>query len=74
MTGADRKTHRCPVEAGRRPMMRNGSHQSREVLTCAGAVEVVARGNDRRVHPDAGQRRRFASAILPLWARKTRPS
>ena len=53
-------------------MVRNGSHPPREVLTSAGAVEVVApRVNDRRVDPDTGQRRRFCSAILPPWVRKT---
>jgi transposase-like protein len=53
-------------------VVRNGCHQPREVLTSAGAVEVVApRVNDRRVDPDTGQRRRFSSAILPPWARKT---
>ena len=40
-------------ENGRRLVVRNGSHQSREVLTSAGAVEVTApRVNDRRVDPD----------------------
>ena len=59
-------------ERGRRLVVRNGSHQPREVLTSAGAVEVVAPGvNDRRVDPDTGQRRRFCSAILPPWVRKT---
>jgi transposase-like protein len=59
-------------ENGRRLVVRNGSHQPREVLTSAGAVEVVApRVNDRRVDPDTGQRARFASAILPAWCRKT---
>ena len=59
-------------EQGRRLVVRNGCHQPREVLTSAGAVEVVApRVNDRRVDPDTGQRRRFSSAILPPWARKT---
>jgi transposase-like protein len=57
---------------GRRQVVRNGYHQPREVLTSAGAVEVTApRVNDRRVDPDTGERRRFASAILPAWARKT---
>jgi transposase-like protein len=57
---------------GRRLVVRNGSHQPREVLTSAGAVEVTApRVNDRRVDPDTGQRRRFSSAILPPWCRKT---
>ncbi len=59
-------------EAGRRLVVRNGSHQPREVLTSAGAVEVTApRVNDRRIDPDTGQRRRFSSAILPPWCRKT---
>jgi transposase-like protein len=59
-------------EQGRRLVVRNGSHQPREVLTSAGAVEVTApRVNDRRTDPDTGQRCRFSSAILPPWARKT---
>lgn len=59
-------------EGGRRLVVRNGSHRPREVLTSAGAVEVVApRVNDRRVDPDTGERCRFSSAILPAWARKT---
>ena len=59
-------------EAGRRLVVRNGSHQPREVLTAAGAVEVVApRVNDRRSDPETGERRRFASAILPPWCRRT---
>src|SRR5207342_1267130 len=50
---------------GRRLVVRNGSHQPREVLTSAGAVEVIApRVNDRRVDPATGERRRFCSAIL----------
>ena len=59
-------------ERGRRLVVRNGTHQPREVLTSAGAVEVVApRVNDRRTDPDTGQRCRFSSAILPPWCRKT---
>ena len=59
-------------EHGRRLVVRNGTHQPREVLTSAGAVEVVApRVNDRRTDPDTGARRRFSSAILPPWCRKT---
>ena len=57
---------------GRRLVVRNGSHQPREVLTSAGAVEVTApRVNDKRTDPETGERRRFSSAILPPWARKT---
>ena len=59
-------------ENGRRLVVRNGYHQSREVLTSAGAVEVtVPRVNDKRTDPDTGERKRFSSAILPPWARKT---
>ncbi|GAA3439579.1 transposase-like protein [Kutzneria kofuensis] len=59
-------------EQGHRLVVRNGHHQPREVLTSAGAVEVTApRVNDKRVDPDTGERKRFSSAILPAWARKT---
>lgn len=59
-------------ENGRRLVVRNGYHQEREVLTAAGAVTVKApRVNDRRVDPDTGERKRFTSAILPAWARKS---
>ena len=59
-------------ENGHRVVVRNGYHQSREVLTAAGAVAAKApRVNDRRVDPDSGQRQRFSSAILPAWARKS---
>ena len=59
-------------ERGRRLVVRNGSHQPREVLTSAGAVGVVApRVNDRRIDPDTGERAKFSSAILPPWCRKT---
>ena len=57
---------------GRRLVVRNGSHQPREVLTSAGAVGVTApRVNDKRTDPGTGERQRFSSAILPAWARKT---
>ena len=53
-------------------MVRNGSHQPREVVTAAGAVGVRApRVNDKRIDPETGERRRSASAILPAWARKS---
>ncbi|GIH29827.1 IS256 family transposase [Acrocarpospora phusangensis] len=59
-------------EHGRRLVVRNGSHQSREILTAAGAIEVTApRVNDKRIDAETGERRRFSSAILPPWARKT---
>nr|WP_328825585.1 IS256 family transposase [Tomitella gaofuii] len=57
---------------GHRLVVRNGYHHEREVLTSAGAVPVTApRVNDKRIDPDTGQRKRFASAILPAWARKS---
>ena len=59
-------------ENGRRLVVRNGSHQPREVLTSAGAVEVtVPRVNDKRTDPGTGERKRFSSVILPPWCRKT---
>lgn len=59
-------------EHGRRLVVRNGHAVPRRVLTSAGAVEVSApRVNDKRVDETTGQRRRFASAILPAWCRKS---
>jgi transposase-like protein len=59
-------------EHGRRLVVRNGYHVGREVATAAGAVPVRApRVNDKRVEEVTGERRRFSSAILPAWARKS---
>ena len=59
-------------EAGRRLVVRNGHHGAREVTTAAGTVPVRApRINDRRVDEATGERRRFSSAILPAWSRKS---
>lgn len=59
-------------EAGHRLVVRNGHHCAREVATAAGAVPVRApRVNDKRTDAVTGQRKRFASAILPAWARKS---
>ncbi len=59
-------------ENGRRLVVRNGYHQSRDILTSAGAIEVtVPRVNDKRTDPATGERKRFSSAIVPPWARKT---
>jgi transposase-like protein len=42
------------------------------VLAAAGAVVVSApRVNDNRVDADTGERQRFSSAILPVWAHKS---
>src|SRR5262245_17026193 len=57
---------------GRRPVGRNGHAVPRQVLTSAGAIDVQApRVNDKRVDEVTGERRRFASAILPAWCRKS---
>ncbi|WP_368669273.1 transposase [Streptomyces hyaluromycini] len=59
-------------ESGRRLVVRNGFHRPRKVTTAAGAIEVKApRVNDGRVDQFTGERRRFSSAILPPWARKS---
>ncbi len=59
-------------ERGHRLVVRNGHAQPRQVLTSAGAIEVVApRVNDKRTDPATGQRKRFRSAILPPWCRKS---
>lgn len=59
-------------ERGRRLVVRNGHAEPRQVLTSAGAVEVVApRVNDKRIDEATGARQRFASAILPPWCRKS---
>jgi transposase-like protein len=59
-------------EHGHRLVVRNGRAVPRQVLTSAGAVEVVApRVNDKRLDGATGERRRFASAILPAWCRKS---
>jgi putative transposase len=53
-------------------VVRNGYAEPRKVLTSSGAVEVVApRVNDKRVDEVTGEHRRFYSAILPPWCRKS---
>jgi putative transposase len=57
---------------GHRLVVRNGFHEPREVATAAGAVPVrQPRVNDKRTDTETGERKRFASAILPAWARKS---
>lgn len=59
-------------ENGHRLVVRNGFHDAREVVTSAGAVPVrQPRINDKRVDQASGERKRFASSILPAWARKS---
>jgi putative transposase len=55
-----------------RLVVRNGFHDPREVSTAAGSVPVrQPRVNDKRIDAETGERKRFASAILPAWARKS---
>jgi putative transposase len=67
------EAHAGEVDAdGRRLVVRNGCHEPREVTTAAGAVRVrQPRVNDRWVDEATGERRRFSSAILPAWSRKS---
>jgi putative transposase len=59
-------------EHGRRLVVRNGFHAERTIATSAGPVQVKApRVNDKRVDEATGERKRFSSAMLPPWARKT---
>lgn len=59
-------------ERGHRLVVRNGHAVPRQVLTSAGAVEVRApRVNDKRIDEVTGERRRYASTILPAWCRKS---
>ncbi|MEY9849706.1 IS256 family transposase [Streptacidiphilus sp. MAP5-3] len=59
-------------ESGRRLVVRNGYHQPRKVTTAAGVIEVKApRINDKRINEATGERKRFSSAILPPWCRKS---
>jgi transposase-like protein len=61
---ADHAEHRD--EAGHALVVRNGLAEPRTVTTAAGALEIQApRVNDRRTG------RRFTSAILPPWARRS---
>jgi putative transposase len=65
--------HRGEVDdRGRRLVVRNGHHAPREVTTAAGAVQVrQPRINDKQTDEVTGERRRFSSAILPAWSRKS---
>ena len=59
-------------ERGRALVVRNGHARPRSVVCGAGAIGVAApRVNDRRVEERTGQRHRFASSILPPYARRS---
>jgi len=59
-------------DRGRRLVTRNGHAEARTITTAAGGIDIEApRVNDRRVDDETGQRRRFASVIVPPWCRKS---
>jgi putative transposase len=59
-------------EQGHALVVRNGYHNERQVLCGAGTIEVRApRVNDRRVDEATGERKRFRSAILPPYMRRS---
>lgn len=59
-------------EHGHRLVVRSGSHEEREVMTAAGVIPVWAPCvNDKRTDEATGERKRFASTILPAGARKS---
>jgi putative transposase len=58
-------------EQGRALVVRNGYARGRKVVAGAGEIKVTApRVNDRRVD-ERGERSRFASSILPPYARRS---
>jgi putative transposase len=59
-------------EQGRALVVKNGYARSRQVVCGAGAIEVRApRVNDKRVDEASGKRKRFRSAILPPYMRRS---
>lgn len=59
-------------ERGHRLVVRNGHAEPRRITTAAGAFEIEApRVDDRRIDEESGERRRFASSIIPPWCRKS---
>jgi len=57
---------------GKRLVVRNGKAQERKVTVGSGTLALRApRVNDRRVDEATGERRRFASRILPAYARRS---
>ncbi|MGV4988854.1 IS256 family transposase [Streptomyces sp. NRAIS4] len=55
----------------RRLVVRSGYHEPRQASTAAGVVELKAPRVNERVDEATGERKRFSSAILPLWCRKS---
>ena len=60
------------TDDGRRRLVRHGHGPARTIQTGIGAVEVARVKIRDRAAPGDGERIRFTSAILPLWARRTK--
>ncbi len=59
-------------EDGRALVVKNGYARSRKIVCGAGTIEVKApRVNDKRVDEDSGERKRFRSALLPPYMRRS---
>jgi len=59
-------------EHGHRLVVRNGRARPRTITTAAGEIAIAApRVHDGRVDPESGERRRFRSALVPPWCRKS---
>ena len=59
-------------ECGRALVVKNGYARSRKIVCGAGTIEVRApRVNDKRVDEASGERKRFRSAILPPYMRRS---
>ena len=58
-------------DQGRRFVVRNGSLPSRQILTGAGPLEIV-QPRVRDKSPEAAERVRFSSSILPVYLRKSK--
>ena len=57
---------------GRQRVVRHGHDPVRTVQTGIGPVQVQKPKARDRGAPEAGERNRFTSAILPKWARRTK--
>jgi transposase-like protein len=59
-------------ECGRALVVKNGYARSRKIVCGAGTIEVRApRVNDKRADEASGERKRFRSAILPPYVRRS---
>jgi len=63
--------HQVRDESGRATVVRNGKARSRKVTLGSGTIEVRAPRVDDRRRDESGERRRFRSAILPPYMRRS---